>query len=277
MKTASASGLKFGFSAVTAGQRGTTAEPQVIVVSTPGSFRVTPAISRALGVAHGEYLMFISNVENIQAAIDAKDDAVVEFCEANGLEVGSPEAVIAIHKEFDMWLIAKGIAEFDNKGNAKTITERLSKQDKLKFVSANFDAMLEGAFAEAEEETKEALGRDGITKEEQMEILTAFVTARELPKFKGGKVANSSGTSGSGVPLTFTDTNIWNQLKADMGDDATKFNRIFDIDVADVHTVEIDNGFETVSVKGLLLGDFQDKEPVRIGGRSEDSEEEVEG
>ena len=55
--------------------------------------------------------MFLSNVANIDAAITNKVAEVVDFCEANGLELGSPEAAIALHKEFDMWAIAKGIID----------------------------------------------------------------------------------------------------------------------------------------------------------------------
>lgn len=273
MKTANAKGLGFGFAAVNAGQRNVSVEPQVVVISTEGSFRITSAVSRALSLTHGEYLMFLNNVDNIEAAIVTQHESIVEFCEANGLELGSPEASVAIHREFDAWIIAKGILEYDLKGNTKTVTERLSKNDKIKFVTAKFDEMLAAALEEAPAETQAALTRDGITKEEQIDILSAFITPKELPKYKGSKVANSSGLVGAGLPLSFTDTNVWKQLKADMGDDATKFNRVFDVDLDNVQDIEINNGYETVPVKGLLLGNYVDKEPSRVGAKNEEEEE----
>lgn len=273
MKTGNVKAMGFGFGVVNAGQRNIVVEPQFIAVSTEGNFRITPPVSKALGVGHGDYIMFLNNVDNIDAAIANRDQVVVAFCQENGLELGTPEAAIAIHKEFDMWAIAKSVVEYDTKGNAKTTTERLTKNDKIKFVSQNFDEMLEKAVSQADEETKAALTRDGVTKGEQIDILTAFVVARELPKYKGSKVANPAGLTGSGTSLTFTDSNVWKQLKADMGDEATTMNRVFDIDVEDLQDIELNDGYKNVTVKALVLGDYTDKEPARIGkGESADAE-----
>lgn len=270
MKTSNVKAMGFGFSAVNAGQRNVSVEPQVIAVSTEGNFRITPVVSRVLGVGHGDYVMFLSNVANIDAAITNKAIEIVAFCEANGLELGSPEAAIALHKEFDMWAIAKGIIEYDTKGNQKTTSERLTKNDKVKFVSQNFETMLEQAMEQADDETKDALSRDGITKEEQIDILSAFVTPRELPKYKGSKAANPAGLTGAGTSLTFTDSNVWKQLKADMGDDATKFNRVFDVDVENLQDIVLSDGYKDVTVKALILGESVDKEPARIGKGGEE-------
>lgn len=274
MKTGNVKAMGFGFGVVNAGQRNVTVEPQFIAVSTEGNFRITPPVSKVLGVGHGDYIMFLNNVDNIDAAIAAKADVIVEFCEANGLEFGTPEAAIAIHKEFDMWAIAKGIIEYDTKGNVKTTTERLTKNDKVKYVSQHFEEMLAAAAEQADDETKEALSRDGITKEEQIDILTAFVVARELPKYKGSKVANPAGLTGAGTSLTFTDSNVWKQLKADMGDDAEKLNRVFDVDVENLQDVTLSDGYNEVTVKAIVLGDSVDKEPARIGkGKDAEAEE----
>ena len=50
-------GLSFGMGIVNAGQRAVSEEPELVVVSTPGSFRMTVQVSKALGIAHGEYVM----------------------------------------------------------------------------------------------------------------------------------------------------------------------------------------------------------------------------
>lgn len=275
MKIAGKTGISFGFSAVNAGQRGTTQEPQVIAVSTEGNFRITAAVSKVLGIGHGENIMFLSNIDQINIAIAEKNEGIVAFCEEAGLELGSPEAAIAIHAEFDEWGIAKGIAEFDPKGNARTGTERLTKNDKSRFVSQNFDAMLEGALESDDEDTKSALTRDGITKEEQMDILSKFVQPKEVQKFKGSKSANPGGTTGAGVSLTFTDSNVWNQLKADLGDTATNVNRVFDVDVEDLKSVTLSDGYKEVTINVLTLTNPIDKEPARIGS-AEKAEEAVE-
>ena len=54
MKTVN--GMSFGFSAVNAGQRNVAVEPQLIAVSTEGNFRMTPPVSRALGLSSGDYI-----------------------------------------------------------------------------------------------------------------------------------------------------------------------------------------------------------------------------
>lgn len=103
--------VKFGFSAVNAGQRNVNYDPQVIAVSTPGGFRITSPVSKILNVQHGDYIMFINNIPGIDQAIVERNEALVEFCDENGIDFDSPEAAIAIHKEFDKWGIAKGIVE----------------------------------------------------------------------------------------------------------------------------------------------------------------------
>lgn len=273
MKTVN--GMSFGFSAVNAGQRNVAVEPQLIAVSTEGNFRMTPPVSRALGLSSGDYVTFLHNIDEINAAIDTKAEAYTSFCEANGLEVGSPESVIAIHKEFDMWAVAKGFVVYDSKGNAKTTTERLTKHDKLRFISQHFEEMLASALENAPEEIKDALSREGVTKEEQMDILSSFVKPREMPKYKGSKTANPAGLTGTGTSLTFTDANVWKQLKADMGDEATKMNRVYTINLDEIQNIPVDNGHEVITVKAYLLKEFVDKAPARVGSK-EEGESEVE-
>lgn len=270
MKTGNVKAMSFGFSAVNAGQRNITVEPQVIATSTEGGFRLTPPVTRALGIGHGDYVMFLSNIDNIEAAIAAKDETIVAFCEENGLELGSPEAAIAIHKEFDMWAIAKGIVEYDTKGNKKVCQERLTKNDKIRFVKQNFEEMLTAAMDSDNVELKDALSREGITKEEQVELLTVGVTPKEVLKYKGSKAANPAGLTGAGTVLNFTDTNVWKQIKMDLGDNDTKVNRIFDVDVEQIQEIAINDGYNNVTVRALTLGEYTDKEPSRLGKNGEE-------
>lgn len=265
MKTSNVKGMSFGFSAVNAGQRNVVVEPQIIAVSTEGSFRMTPPVSRALGIGHGDYAAFANNFTEIDNEIAANNPDLVAFCEEKGFAWGSSDAAVAIHKEFDKWIVYKGIVEKDGKGLPKMTTERLSKQDKIRFASANFDVMLKAALENADEEVKEALNREGVTREEQIDILAAFVKPRELQKYSGSKVANPAKLVGKGTVVTFTDTNVWNQIKHDLGDAATTVNRAFDIDVDNLIDVEIDNGFELVPVKAVLLDTYTDEKPARAG------------
>lgn len=265
-------GLSFGFAPVNAGQRQITYEPQVIATSTDGGFRMTPVVSKLLGIESGDSVMFISNVDNIDAAIKTDNPEIIAFCEEQGLAPKSPEAIIAVHKAFDMWAVAKGVQEFDAKGNPKTCVERLTKKDRLKYVAAHYNEMMEAAFASGNVELIASLNAEGITEDARMNILAESVQGRQLPKFKGSKCANPAGLTGIGTTLTFTDSNIWAQLKADLGEDATKFNRVFDVDVKNILDVEINNGFENVSVKALVLGSYTDEVPQRVGTKKEEVE-----
>lgn len=275
-------GLSFGFSVVASGQRSTVSEPQLIASSTSGGFRITSAITLALALSAGDSLMFVSNIPQIDTAIKSKNPALVDYANNLGLDIESPEAHAAIHKEFDQWSIAKGFAQFDKKGNAVTRSEVLTKKEKAKFLSeeANFNQALEAAIANAPQDTVDALSRDGVTVEEQTDILMNFMKGEEVQRYAGSKLASTSATTGPGATLTLTDSNVWNQLKADLGADATSFNRVFDIDLSQAQEIEVDNGFETVTVKILPLGVFADQKPTRVGvskdGEESEEEEEVE-
>ena len=51
--------LSFGMSVVNLAKRGVVAEPELIANTTPGSFRLTAPVTRALGIASGDYVMFL--------------------------------------------------------------------------------------------------------------------------------------------------------------------------------------------------------------------------
>lgn len=255
-------GIAFGFASVVAGQRQTTQEPQLVVVSTEGAFRITGTVSKLLGVSNGDYISFISNVGSIDKAIAARDPQIISFCEDNGLNVESPEAIIAIHREFDMWGIYKGIKEYDSKGNPKTCAERLSKKDRVAFVTANYDEMFNAAIESGNEELIAALNAEGVTEEQRINLLCPFVQSRELPKYSGSRLASASDINGVGVNLNFSDTNVWMQLKADLGEEANKINRVYTVDTKQSITVPVDNGYETVNVNALLLTSYVDEKPI---------------
>lgn len=254
--------INFSVSAVNAGQRNVVVNPEVIASSTNGGFRVTPPVSKALGLAHGDYLMFLNNINEIDQAINAQMPELVEFCNENGVELGSVEAAKLIHGEFDQWYVAKGIALKNGKGNYLMSNERLTKKDKITYATQNFDTMLDAAMEQADDEVKAALTREGITKEEQIDILSEFVTPREVVKYQGCKLANPAQLTGIGTSLTGTDSNVWNQLKSDL-DDKEAVNRAFAIDIDAPEQFEISNGFENVTVVAFLLGEYKDEAPVQ--------------
>ena len=255
-------GLSFGMSVVNAGQRAVSEEPELIATSTNGGFRVSSSVTRALGVGHGEYLMFIKNVDEVQNAINDQIAEFVAFCEEAGLDPLSAEAAAAFHKEFDVWAIAKGVACYDKHGNPLTVRERMTKNDKEKILENKFEEMLAAAMASGDEELVAALSVEGITADEQKEILMSSLQGDLVQKFMGSKCANTSGMTGAGTILNFTDSNVWMRLKADVAE-PEKINRKFSIDLENSIPVQVDNGKEVITIKAFVLGEYKDEEPAR--------------
>lgn len=263
--------LSFGLGAVNVAKRNAVSEPELVVNPTVGGFRITPAVSRALGLTNGGYIMFVSNIDAIEQAITNKDENLVAFCAEENIDMNTPEGVKAIHEAFDEWGIAKGIQMFDKNGNAVKTKERMSKTDKVEYVTNNFDDVLKAAIENGEPEFAASLQVEGITKEEQIEILANAVNPEQVNKYYGSKCSNSSNLSGTGVSLTFSDSAVWGALKEDLGEEAKKMSRTFEVDIKELREVPYFNGHKEVIVKAAMLGEFKDTESTRKSKGEDDA------
>ena len=263
--------LSFGLGAVNVAKRNAVSEPELVVNPTVGGFRITPAVSRALGLTNGGYIMFVSNIDAIEQAIANKDENLVAFCAEENIDMNTPEGVKAIHEAFDEWGIAKGIQMFDKNGNAVKTKERMSKTDKVEYVTNNFDDVLKAAIENGEPEFAASLQAEGITKEEQIEILANAVNPEQVNKYYGSKCSNSSNLSGTGVSLTFSDSAVWGALKEDLGEEAKKMSRTFEVDIKELREVPYFNGHKEVIVKAAMLGEFKDTESTRKSKGEDDA------
>mgnify|MGYP005901839159 FL=1 len=263
--------LSFGLGAVNVAKRNAVSEPELVVNPTVGGFRITPAVSRALGLTNGGYIMFVSNIDAIEQAIANKDENLVAFCAEENIDMNTPESVKAIHEAFDEWGIAKGIQMFDKNGNAVKTKERMSKTDKVEYVTNNFDDVLKAAIENGEPEFAASLQVEGITKEEQIEILANAVNPEQVNKYYGSKCSNSSNLSGTGVSLTFSDSAVWGALKEDLGKEAKKMSRTFEVDIKELREVPYFNGHKEVIVKAAMLGEFKDAESTRKSKGDDDA------
>ena len=263
--------LSFGLGAVNVAKRNAVSEPELVVNPTVGGFRITPAVSRALGLINGGYIMFVSNIDVIEQAIANKDENLVAFCAEENIDMNTPEGVKAIHEAFDEWGIAKGIQMFDKNGNAVKTKERMSKTDKVEYVTNNFDDVLKAAIENGEPEFAASLQVEGITKEEQIEILANAVNPEQVNKYYGSKCSNSSNLSGTGVSLTFSDSAVWGALKEDLGEEAKKMSRTFEVDIKELREVPYFNGHKEVIVKAAMLGEFKDAESTRKSKGEDDA------
>lgn len=253
-------GIKFGFGVVAAGQRKSSYDPELVALTTHGGFRITPQISKALGIGNGDYIMFINN-----------HDAVATAYNAGQLEgFDSVEAAIA---ELGQWAIAKGVRAFSDKGIALKTTERMSKKEKEALVAADFDSAYEAAMNSGNAEFIDALNADGVTRDQQIEILAAAMDSPEVDKYLGSKCSNASDMMGTGVVLNFCDSNIWNILKDGLRKDDKKVTlRTFPIELDELGTVEVFNGYENVTVPYLPLSKEYVDTVVSPRGAGKDAE-----
>lgn len=251
--------IQFGVQAIVAGQKSATvnAAPQLIANSTSGKFVITAPVSKALNIAVGENVMFLNNIQGVESAIQARIEDIVKYAAENGIDIDSREGQDALLATFTQWFIAKGVKQYDSKGNPVMASERYTKEDKAKYladhaaeiVAANRDALVEQFGEMSDEELAAQLTVDMV----------------ETPKYhacSGSKTATTSSTTGVGCQLNFTDSAIWNTLKADLGDTATKKNRIYNVLLDEAQEVDYNNGKENVKVTIYPIEFVEDTNPI---------------
>ena len=251
--------LNFGVQAVQAGQKSSTvnAEPQLIANSTPGKFVVTAPVSKALNIAVGENIMFLNNIAGVEAAVQAKGEDILALAAELGYDLNSKNGEDAMVAHLTQWYIAKGVLQYNSKGEPVMATERYTKEDKAKYLAEHkmelVDANREALVSQYGEMSDEDLA-DKLT-----------VDMIESPKFhaaSGSKTATTASTTGVGCQLVFTDSSIWTSLKKDLGDEASRMNRIYKVLIDEAQTAEFNNGKENVAITILPIEFKEDVAPV---------------
>lgn len=253
--------MQFGFTAVQAGQKSATvnAEPRLIANSTQGKFLITAPVSKAMGIAVGENIMFLNNISDVENAINQRVDDLVAWAEANGLDLNTREGQDAALKEFTIWAIAKGVLQYDSKGNPVMASVRFTEEDKKKFIAEHA--------AELVAENRDALIARNGGEDADDETLASLITIDDIesPKYHaatGSKTATTGSSTGVGCQLNFTDTAIWGALKADLGDDKDKKNRVYAVVLEEAFTTQVPNGKETVEVTAYPIEFLADEDPI---------------
>lgn len=216
-----------GFSTIAAGQKTNgNNEPQLIANSTKGKFTITAPVSKAMGVAVGEYIQFVNNASRLEEMILEGNDELKNVAAELGVDISTREGQLAVVEACTVWGITKGQPMLDKAGNPIMVSARLTEDEKRAYIVANAEAIL----AENRDALIERVGNPEASDEE----LIAAVELDEIeypkvPGFFGAKTASTSNATGVGLQLGFTDTNIWGALKSDLGEEATKKNRIFKV------------------------------------------------
>mgnify|MGYP000884664075 CR=1 FL=1 len=257
--------VSFGVQAVVAGQKSATvnAAPQLICNSTTGKFTITSPVSKAMGVAVGENIMFLNNISGIENAITQRLDDIVAYANEKGIDLDTREGQEAVLKEFTQWFIAKGEPTFDAKGNPVMASQRFTKVEKTEYVNAHADEIL----ANNRAALVERAGDENATDEE----LKALITIDDIkwPEYhvhSGSKTSSTGTATGVGCQLSFTDTAIWSAIKADLAEeDKVKVNRVFTVDLEAAEKVPYFNGVASVDVLIYPIVFTEDVAPLRRG------------
>ena len=257
--------IKFNVSinAVQAGQKSSTvnAEPRLIANSTPGKFQITSAVSRALGISVGENIEFFNNISGLEALANTPTADAVTFCEENGIDINTAEGKREFVSACTQWYIAKGHQQFEANGNPMMTTVRCTKEDKMEAIKLNGAEMIQDEDFRAM--LIERVGDENASDEDLIAAITADdVESPKTESFTGSKTATTGTATGIGCPLNFTDTSIWNAMKADLGENKEKKNRIFNVLLDKPEVVAVNNGYENVDVTIYPVEFVEDTDPI---------------
>lgn len=246
-------GIKFNINAVQAGQKSATlnAVPQLIAKSTAGQFTITAPVSKALGIAVGENVMFLNNFDAVEKAIMAENAEVVAYATENGYDLTKREDVDKLISELGSWYIAKGVKQYNRKGEPTMATVRMTKEEKLAY------------FEKMSDEEKQALVEAGVDVNDEEAVANAIALTYHASS--GSKTSTTSTATGVGVQLNFTDSAIWGALKADLGENKEKKNRVFNVLLDGAEDAVFNNGFEDVKILAYPIEFVEDKDPIVRG------------
>lgn len=244
-------GLQFGMSAVQSGKRvmQTSNEPTLTANSTKAKFTLAAAVTRIMGLIPGDNVQFVSNIADIDAAIAERDADVMSWCEENNVEFGTEAARSALIQNFGEYGICKGVPLFEKNGEIKLAGVRMTAEQK----------------AAAFELNKEKIAADLGKSVEEITIDDYNPTTRA---YSGARTSTSSNLNGLGLPLNFSDSAMWAELKENLGDEAEKFNRIFEVNLNEPFVVAVETGKvigdekETVEVNAYKISFKADEEPA---------------
>lgn len=270
-------GLKFGINAIQAGQKSAllNATPQLIVKSTQGQFTVTSPVTKALGIAAGDNVMFLNNLTGIEAMINARPDELVNYCNEHGWDIDSREGQEALIKDQTVWYIAKGVLLYKRNGEKILGTVRITKEDKAAYIAEHGLEMIAAMDEEDKVVFAAAKGLEGADDE----TLAGALTVEDVPSptfhaASGSKTAATANATGVGLQLNFTDTAIWDALKGDLDKEAkTGVNRYFNVKLDEAEEASFNNGKEEVKVLAYPIEFDSDKAPM-VRGKKEDANAE---
>lgn len=258
--------FKVSINAVVNGQKSNTinATPQLIVKSTVGQFTITSPVSKALGIAAGENVMFLNNISGINELITAAPADLVEYCNEKGWDINTREGQDAFIKEQTVWYIAKGVYRYKRNGEKILATIRVTKEDKAAYIAEHGLEYIQSL----DEETKATFAASKGLEGADDEVLASALEPDDMQSptihaASGSKTSSTSHATGVGLQLNFTDTAIWDALKSDIDKEyRSNVNRVFKVALDKAEKISYDNGKEIVDIFAYPIVFAEDKAPI---------------
>lgn len=257
--------IKFNsFAVMQSGQKSNTvnAEPQLIANTTLGKFVITAPVSKALNIAVGENVMFLNNIADVEKAIAERNPELVNWANENNVNLDSNEGKETAMQEFVMYCIAKGIPQYNAKGEPIMADLRFTKEEKLEAAIDNMETIMGSETMYAK--IAEVMENPEVTVQEVCDVLRSeesndfidgikslIIDCVKVPQYhvaSGSRTATTGKAKGVGCQLSFSDTAIWNTLKHNLGKEKELKNRVF--------TVELNEGFKANAHDGQKVVEF---------------------
>lgn len=192
---------------------------------------------------------------------------------AKALGIAPNEYVMFLQTPDGTYAIGKGNALKKSDGTPLMCNARVNKEE---YVKANFDAV-SAAFLASDKLTDEEKEAFSAASEAEQIAMLAEHAAPLTQKYNGSKSANTSGLTGLGAGIVFTDNNIWHQLMADLkGEKKVRHFAINPDDAENFGQVEVKNGYDSDVVTIAVLGESYDTDPTRFPGAKDEAEDEGE-
>ena len=271
--------IKFNsFAVMQSGQKSNTvnAEPQLIANTTLGKFVITAPVSKALNIAVGENVMFLNNIADVEKAIAERNPELVNWANENGVNLDSNEGKETAMQEFVMYCIAKGIPQYNAKGEPIMADLRFTKEEKLEAAIDNMETIMGSETMYAK--IAEVMENPEVTVQEVCDVLRSeesndfidgvkslIIDCVKVPQYhvaSGSRTATTGKAKGVGCQLSFSDTAIWNTLKHNLGKEKELKNRVFNVELNEGFKANAHDGQKVVEFMCYPLTFLNDTDPI---------------
>lgn len=249
--------------------------PIITATSVAGRFEITDKALALLGLKPDSNIMFVSNYDQLLAAIENGMESLVEDCIEQGFDIKSGEGVKYLFDKYGVLYVTEGIERFKSDGTNMLAKPKKTKAELEEYLASQRTDLIVAKRTEIESRLVESgvISQIGEATEEQL-LAEVNIKDVEVPFENARFGSKMSAISGSVQGTrTFTDSHLYKQLNVPEG-----HKMIFNI-VSESEQYDLSNGFDNVTVpiyKLVLDKVMEVQKRVRKAKDVETSEEVVE-